>query len=251
MTIVPASTYDDERLATLMTASYAGYFVPVVVDATSLRGMVDAWDIDLDRSFVALGDDGEPVGIVLLAVRGDRGWVGGLGVLPEARRGGIGRALMERVLAAAPPHVTLEVIEQNTPALELYEQLGFVRSRVLELWALDGEVPAAEAREAEPAPLGQPDAPWQRADASLPAEYVRLEVDGGAIVFRIGGPLVSILQLQADGEEEARALICAAAQRGETLRYINLPDDEPASAALAGLGGRLELRQFELVRYAH
>src|SRR5207244_5154868 len=115
------------------------------VDEAAFRYMVDAWDIDLERSRVAL-DDGMPVGVAMLGVRGAEGWIGGLGVIASHRHRGIGRALMEAVLADAPPSVSLEVIEQNEPALRLYETLGFERTRILEVWSLREDVPETSAR---------------------------------------------------------------------------------------------------------
>jgi hypothetical protein len=104
---------------------------------------------------------------------------------------------MEAVLADAPPSVSLEVIEQNEPALRLYETLGFARSRILEIWSLSGDVPPATARVVEPRPLEQDDLPWQRDARSLLGEYERLEVDGGAALVRAGGGRVNVLQLGA------------------------------------------------------
>jgi ribosomal protein S18 acetylase RimI-like enzyme len=141
--------------------------VPVQLDAAAFETVVDRWDIDPHRSRVAF-DGEEAVGLANLAVRGERGWIGGIGVIPSARRRGVGRALMEAVLAEAPPRVTLEVLEQNDPARRLYEQLGFEARRVLEIWSLAADVGAGAVRDVEPAPLGQHDLPWQRADASLP-----------------------------------------------------------------------------------
>ncbi len=49
---------------------------------------------------------------------------------PDRRRAGIGRALMDHLLALARARasrlVTLEVRRSNRPAIALYEQLGFV-----------------------------------------------------------------------------------------------------------------------------
>ena len=101
MTLAPASDFDLTALAAVFTAGYEGYFVPLHVDEAALRFMVDAWDIDLDRSRVAL-EDGEPVGLAFLAVRGDSAWIGGVGVALASRGRGIGRRLMEAVLAEAP-----------------------------------------------------------------------------------------------------------------------------------------------------
>jgi GNAT superfamily N-acetyltransferase len=232
MTIVPADTLTLGELAALFTAGYEGYFTPIHVDEPTLRFMIDAWDIDLTRSRAVPG-----VGVCNLGVREERAWIGGLGVVPAERRHGVGRALMDAVLDAAPPLVTLEVIEQNEPAIKLYEDLGFERTRVLEVWSLP-EPPLIEARSVEPAPLGQRDLPWQRADESLPAEYERYEVEGGAMLLRGG----KVLQLDARDEAAAVALL----SRGTKLSFVNVPEGEPASAALARLGGTLTLRQFEM-----
>lgn len=199
-----------------------------------MKYIVEAWDIDLDRSFAAPGE-----GVVNLGVRGERGWIGGLGVVPEKRRQGLGRRLMDAVLENAPPVVTLEVIEQNEQAIRLYEGLGFERTRVLEVWSV--EAPEADAVLADPQPLGQDGLPWQREDASLPAEYERWEVDGGAMLRR--GP--SVLQLEARDVGAAKALL----SRGSKLSYVNVPEGDPATAAMRELGGELTLRQFEM-RYA-
>jgi ribosomal protein S18 acetylase RimI-like enzyme len=250
VTIVPAAQFDVDALAAVMTASYVDYFVPVVLDGTQMAAVIELWDLDLERSRVAVGDDGAPIGLVLLGVRGERSWVGGLGVVPESRRGGVGRALMESVLAAATADVSLEVIEQNEPAIRLYRDLGFEQTRMLEIWMLNGEVPEAEARAVEPQPLGRSDVPWQSADESLPAGYERLEVDGGAMLFRRGPLGVTVLQLEARDEAAARQLIGAAARGVEALRYVNAPAGEPGSAALRSLGATLEVRQLELHRYA-
>jgi ribosomal protein S18 acetylase RimI-like enzyme len=240
-----ASSFDSAFLADVFTRGYEGYFVPVHMDAASFETVVDRWDIDLDRSRVAFDDD-DPVGLANLAVRGERGWIGGIGVIPAARRRGVGRALMEGVLAEAPSNVTLEVIDRNEPARMLYEQLGFVTRRVLEVWSLSTDVDAGEARDIDPEPLGQDDLPWQRADESLPDGCERIDVDGGAALFRVTGGTVGVGQLAARDEGVARELLCALRARGERLSYVNVPEHDPASAALKTLGGSLDLRQYEM-----
>jgi ribosomal protein S18 acetylase RimI-like enzyme len=241
MNVVPADTLSIDELAALFNAGYEGYLVPFRVDSSQLENMIAAWQIDLARSRIAPGE-----GVALLGIRGERGWVGGLGVVPAARRRGIGRALMQAVLAVAPPDVTLEVIEQNEPAIRLYEDLGFERARILEVWSLDADVPPAEVREVEPSPAGERDLPWQRADASLRPGYERLEVDGGAAVIRGVGGIVSLLQLRADVPEAARSLVAAARARGTGLRFVNVPEGHLGTAAIAELGGKLDLRQYEM-----
>jgi ribosomal protein S18 acetylase RimI-like enzyme len=239
--LVPADGFSIEELAALFNTGYEGYVVPFRVEPEQLRGMIEAWQIDLSRSRVAVGK-----GVALLGIRGERGWVGGLGVVPPARRRGLGRALMEAVLAEAPRDVTLEVIVDNEPAIRLYESLGFARVRLLEVWALDAEVPAARVRVAPQAPIGEEGLPWQRDDASLRPGCERIEVDGGAAVIRGSGGTISLLQLRAESLEAARALVAAARSRGTGLRFVNVPEGHAGSTAMAELGGSLSLRQYEM-----
>jgi GNAT superfamily N-acetyltransferase len=236
MRILRAAGFPLSELAQTFTAGYEGYVVPVNVDEAALEHIIDAWDIDLGRSFVAL-EEGERIGVANLAVRGDRGWIGGLAVVPKARRRGVGRELMEAVLAVAPDRVTLEVIEQNEPAARLYENLGFERTRILEVWTLK-DAPLVTANSVDPSPLGQSDVPWQRADGSLPEQYERLELDGGAILVKGG----NVLQLSASDPDVAASLL----SRGRDLHYVNVPEGDPASFALRALGGTLDLRQYEM-----
>jgi hypothetical protein len=55
-----------------------------------------------------------------------------------------------------------------------------------------------------------------------------------------------LLQAAARDSSSARALVAAARARGDTLAVLNLPPDDPISAALRALGGRVTLRQLEL-----
>lgn len=250
MRLEPASSFDAAFLADVFTRGYEDYYVAFHLDAATFESIVDRWDIDLDRSRVAFDGD-EPIGLANLAVRDGHGWIGGIGVVPAARRRGVGRALMEAVLAEAPPHVTLEVLEQNEPARALYERLGFVERRMLEVWTLTVELePAGEVRRVEPRPLGQEDLPWQRTDASLPHGCERIDVDGGAALFRVTEGTVGIAQLAAADEDVARELLRALRARGSRVSYMNVPEGDLASAALQALGGSLDLRQYELEWFA-
>lgn len=242
----PATVLSVRELADLFTRGYEGYFLPMIFDEAAMRMFIDAFDVDLARSRVAFLD-GEPVGVANLAVRGDRAWIAGIGVVPPARRHGVGLALMEAILAEAPATVTLEVLEQNEPAIALYRRLGFETSRLLEVWSLAEELAAVEVKEVEPKPLGLDDLPWQRADGSLPPDAIRLDAGDGAVVLRAAGPAVSVLQLRAPDVDTAVLLLQAARSRGDSLRFVNVPEGDVASEALARLGGVVELRQLEMV----
>src|ERR1041384_4011682 len=92
----PASSLSLAALTTLFNAGYEGYVIPFHLDEAALRSMTDSFDIDLDASRVAFRD-GEPVGVANLALRGDEAWIGGVGVVTDARRKGIGAQLMREV----------------------------------------------------------------------------------------------------------------------------------------------------------
>jgi ribosomal protein S18 acetylase RimI-like enzyme len=255
--IRPASSLDYERLAGLFTEGFSGYYVPIRADAAALEGMVRNWDLELDASRVAFRD-AEPVGFALLGVRGPHGWIGGTGVVPAARRQGVGDAVMRAVLDAARRRgledVILEVLVQNEPARKLYESLGFEAVRELEIWELAGEGAASTARPVEldsaRARIGElrrePE-PWQRADETLARvpDLKALAVDGGAAIYRSAGGRASIVQLAATAEA-ARELLTAILGEAGAVTWVNAPAGDPALAAFAELGGRLTERQSEL-----
>ena len=116
----------DER-AELFNAAYEGYLIPFHVDETALASIDDVFDHDLDASRIAFRGE-TAVGLGNLGVRGEDGWVGGVGVVPAARRSGIGEALMralhEQARERGIRRMWLEVIAENTGAYALYEKLG-------------------------------------------------------------------------------------------------------------------------------
>ncbi len=89
-----------------------------------------------------------PAGVLLLTmVSASDGWdVSYVGVVPEARRRGVGRELMHKALLEArlgeARQLTLSVDVRNRPAWELYRGLGFEafesREVYLALWKGDG-----------------------------------------------------------------------------------------------------------------
>jgi GNAT superfamily N-acetyltransferase len=124
---VPAAAVSLEEYAVAFTASFSGYFFPMTLDVPLLARKVRVEQHDLEHSLIAyLGD--EVAGIAVLAVRGDAGWVGGFGIVPEQRGRGRGRelmsALLEQARACKLRRLSLEVLVQNTGAQRLYESAG-------------------------------------------------------------------------------------------------------------------------------
>lgn len=78
---------------------------------------------------VAVDEDGVLVGYAGLAVNSAEAWVQNIAVRRDAQRRGIGRALLEALLAEARRRgagpVLLEVAVDNVPAQRLYAGYGF------------------------------------------------------------------------------------------------------------------------------
>jgi ribosomal protein S18 acetylase RimI-like enzyme len=250
----PANSLTLAALAELFTAAYAGYVLPFAIDEPTLRFMVDAFDIDLAASRVAFRDD-EPVGLANLARRVDEAWIGGIGVVPSARRRGVAETLMgalhEEARARGVTQVWLEVIEQNESAFRLYEKLGYEVVREVEVWALAEdstpgsarEVPAAEAH-ARIRKVRTGREPWQRDDRTLENhDGLRgLETDAGAAVVKVSGR-VQLVQIAGSDPHE---LLRTARTLGAVVA-LNFPADDPVVAAVRDLGGTLTVRQREMV----
>ena len=115
--LVPADTVSLETLTAAFNRAFEGYLVPLSQTPESLRTMIRTNDVEVAASVVALAPDGAPMGVGLLAIRGARGWIGGMGIAPEWRGQGHGaaimRALIERARAAELRRLQLEVLEGN------------------------------------------------------------------------------------------------------------------------------------------
>ncbi len=266
VTLSPASQLDLVELANLFNAAYEGYPVPMHLDAGAMEFMLEAMDLVPEHSLVAWRD-GAPVGVAMLGVRGTRGWVGGMGVVAAARRGGVGRRLMRALLDQARDagvrELFLEVLEQNAAARTLYEQLGFRALRRLEVWTYTGEPPAdgraaqaCDPREARRriAATRTSSEPWQRADetvdrldVSTPALRA-VTMPGGDAVYRVTEGRASVLQLTASSDAVAGVLLDTIRSRDgvNVVRYLNVPSTDPAVAALSKRVAKCELAQNEM-----
>ena len=99
-------------------------------DPWSERLIRDCLENDSLYRMYAAEDESGIVGYGVLSMVADEAGVDNLAVLPEARRQGIGAALLSRMIFEAGIHgmtwVFLEVRESNAPAIALYERAGFV-----------------------------------------------------------------------------------------------------------------------------
>jgi GNAT superfamily N-acetyltransferase len=280
--LVPADTVSLETLTAAFNRGFEGYLVPLSQTPDSLRTMIRTNDVDVAASVVALAPDDAPVGVGLLAVRGERGWVGGMGIAPEWRGQGHGaaimRALIERARVAGLRRLQLEVLESNTAAHHLYERLGFVEERPLLIFTGRPPVPYSAAspgtgEEVRDLPTAEAldhfdeqhafVVPcWQREQPSLRQMAAGLRALGlvapaGLRATILYNPTVaSIAVLDAgtrgtDATERARQVgvlvgSLLASTPDASLRAINVPPEDPLGDVLTALGCAVVARQREM-----
>lgn len=251
----PASTLSLAEMADLFNRAYEGYVIPFRLDESIVRFMVDTYDLDLDASRIAFAGGGDAVGLGNLGLRGEDAWIGGVGVVPPARRQGMGetlmRALHDQARERAVRNVWLEVIDRNEGAYELYVKLGYRVVREVEVWSLDSAPDGGRAREVRAADaqarvreLREGREPWQRADGTLDNldDLHGLLTDDGAAVFRGKGP-VQLLQIAGGSAEDVLRTLRGVG----AVSVLNLPVDDPAADALRALGATPVVRQREMV----
>jgi ribosomal-protein-alanine N-acetyltransferase len=82
-------------------------------------------------------------GMILARIAADEAEILTLAVLPESRRGGVGRALLEEAAAVATAHgaisLFLEVALRNAPARALYAAAGFAEIGRRRRYYADGD----------------------------------------------------------------------------------------------------------------
>ncbi len=125
---LPASNYPLPDLAEFLNRGFEAYFVPIQFNTNAFLGLLRKDGIDLITSRVLLVD-GQPCGIALIARRGWTSRLAAMGIAQESRGKGAGSWFMEALTREARQRgdreMTLEVIEQNEPAVKLYRKSGF------------------------------------------------------------------------------------------------------------------------------
>lgn len=173
LSLQPASDYPIPFLADLMTRSFEGYFVPVHITETAMYTMLRRDGIDLPSSRVLMNED-EPIGLALIARRGWTSRLAAMGITVNARNGGVGTWAMQNLIEEAKERgekeMVLEVIEQNTAGVKLYEKVGFTKVRRLVGYKIENPQveSSAELEEIDIRDLarqvtyhGMKDLPWQ------------------------------------------------------------------------------------------
>lgn len=181
--LVSLADHGLDRAAEVFNRGFSDYLVRISATPATLLQMARTDSVDLTLSRVVVRD-GVPVGAALIARRGWTSRLAGMALVPEARRQGVGREVMTRLLDEARVRsdrsMVLEVIEQNAPAVALYEACGFTKVRRLVGFSrpaegepsTEGAGPALEEVDlrslgAAVTRHGWPDLPWQLSGESL------------------------------------------------------------------------------------
>lgn len=268
LTFKSAATLSLEELAAAFNAGFAGYFYPMQMNGVTLARRVRLEQIDLHHSLVA-HDGGEFVGLALLAMRGQRGWCGGFGIVPEYRGRGCATELMSAFVSEARDcglkKLSLEVLTRNTPAIRLYQRAGMRVTRDLLIFERTREAgiaePPHELKEAEPSSLLRH---FERLHAWSPAwarDFVSLlsaeelrgfylgdrdAPDAYALLVKRPDGITQVIDLAAVDEVCADALAAGIAFRCGALRVVNEPEDSLFIAALTSNGFVEKERQHEM-----
>jgi ribosomal protein S18 acetylase RimI-like enzyme len=173
LSLKPANEFTIPQLADLMTRSFEGYFVPVNITDVIMLTMLRRDGVDLTSSRAIL-KDGELAGLALIARRGWTSRLAAMGIVSTARNGGTGTWAMQQLIVEAQARgdkeMLLEVIEQNTAGVKLYEKVGFTKIRRLVGYRLENP-PVESEEELEEVDIrevarmvsyhGLKDLPWQ------------------------------------------------------------------------------------------
>jgi ribosomal protein S18 acetylase RimI-like enzyme len=134
MELQPANNFTFEELTEAYNETRIDYLVPMPMNVARLMEYCRVYDVALEHSCVAVEGDVK-LGLGMLGVRHERGWITRLGVLPAGRRKGAGSALMtgliERAQKESLKMMWLEVIKGNEPAHNLFRKYGFKETREL------------------------------------------------------------------------------------------------------------------------
>ncbi|MFN2285574.1 MAG: GNAT family N-acetyltransferase [Anaerolineae bacterium] len=267
-----ASEFTLEELTHAYNQTRIDYIVPMPMNVRRLQEYVHNYDVDMERSAVALSD-GHILGISMLGVRPGHCWSTRLGVLPVKRRRGTGESLMRDNISMARKlgvdYVILEVIKDNEPAQKLFAKLGFRELRVLLILRRPPGLLQEDAGSYKAEHLGSDEAiallhqrrstpSWLDDTPSLinagSLDALRVELANGSrgwLVYQSTTFQLGRLVLQTevgDPREVARALVHALHSKYpiKDTKTENLPLDDPHLPGLLDMGYLESFRRIEM-----
>jgi ribosomal protein S18 acetylase RimI-like enzyme len=221
----PASNYPISDLVSILNRGFEDYFIPIQFTNPIFLNMLHKDGIDLSVSRVLLTDD-HLCGIALIAPRGARriSRLAAMGVAKETRGKRAGSWFMKRLLDEAcgrgDREMVLEVIEQNEPAIKLYQNSGFEPVRRLVGYTRSGKDEENEKGDLQETDLremsrlisqfGLPELPWQLLGESISQANPPLHA------YRVGPAYIVISNPEAE-HVAIWSLLVAPESRGRGL----------------------------------
>ncbi len=267
-TFTDALGYSMTQLAEMDNRSFEQYYIPIHSTPTEMARY--CWHNNVDLSSTVVMHEGDTfVGMSMLARRGQRGYVCGFGLVPEYRGMGAGKVMLahtlEVVRTAGMRQLQLEALVQNSRAITLYENAGFVKQRELVGLHIAADAIPRHASNAQITPTeaeyimdwlmqGQQPA-WSRQRVSLLAqggEAIVTSRPGGAtaaMLYQRRGDTAHILAtalIDRTSTNDLATMLRHAAEGVPFVRLQNQPQDSTLFLACQDLGFTEEYRQYEM-----
>jgi ribosomal protein S18 acetylase RimI-like enzyme len=153
--IKPLSETPIDQIHTAFVDAFSEYEVKIEMPIEKLTEMMKIRDLNLEYSIGCFEDDCL-IGFILCGYREICGekvcYDGGTGVIKAFQRKGIGELMLKELLVFLKEkqikRFVLEVLENNIPAIKLYEKFGFRKTRKLECYEIKKEMlPTANSTE--------------------------------------------------------------------------------------------------------
>lgn len=210
--MIPAYDVPLAEQAKVFSQAFTGYVGgSFEMDAAALARFIFHQGADLSDSYFVRTAEGL-IGFAYINRTGNISRVGGMGIVPAARRTGLARRLLAHLLEEAQTRgdqaMMLEVIEQNPAAHRLYVQQGFRETGHLLGWRRKVNTPGSESAELLeeisliaasqlPSALEYPDLPWPISRHAIAKSAAKCAFRSGHALIVMGDPEVSPVRLHA------------------------------------------------------
>lgn len=210
--IIPAYDVPLAEQAKVFSQAFAGYVGgSFEMDTAALARFIFHQGADICHSRFVRTADGL-TGFAYVNRTANISRVGGMGVVPAARRAGVARRLLTRLLEEAQTRgdqaMVLEVIEQNPAAHRLYAQQGFRETGHLLSWRKKANTPTSTSSEPLeelslirasqiPSALEYPDLPWPITRHAIAKSAAKHAFRNGQILIVVGDLEVTPVRVHA------------------------------------------------------
>ncbi|MEX0277025.1 MAG: GNAT family N-acetyltransferase [Ruegeria sp.] len=272
MEFCSAEHVSDQELLDVLNAAFSDYLIPMRHTDWSLAQMFRQRSFCRSSTIVAKAE-GRPVSFWFIGRRDTQAFLVASGTRPEWRRRGLNEQIAQRVISGLKGQgasvLSLEVFRDNQAAVALYEKIGFVVKRKLDLYEIPPStlepLPGVDtASWSDVSEMLQTHRDWQPSwlyeNESLSAIQDDLDchcirsqgqIVGSAAVIRSSNTLAQIVvRPSVRRRGTGRRLIAHAASKAPktAMRIINVDASDAAfKTLLTACGARETQGQFEMV----